>query len=260
MSPVGDSHIKQESDCVMKLLVLLFIFIIMCMIGTILVYQYFGWTGLACVLVVMFLGVIFLKRLMSWMFIRLMMTPFRKKAAVLKNATVEVHRVAPADPPDRSNEIAEERAMLEEAGFDEEDLEEDEEYSSEEYLRDLTAHDAAADWYEIDVTITPATPSEVREQTPFQYWEPAELMLVPFDYSGNRFDGGDSDDPEENAGLGIHSVQIWQESAFQEDEEGKYAGPQRILLHVGVPRGSNNMAFMYYFEKFGQVELPIINV
>ncbi|TWU13515.1 hypothetical protein CA54_23500 [Symmachiella macrocystis] len=242
----------------MKFLVLLFIFIIMCMVGTILIFQYFGWTGLACVLVVLFLGVIFLKRLMSWLFIRLMMTPFRKKAAVLKNATVEVHRVTPADPPDRSDEIAEERALLEAAGLDDEDLEEEEEeYSSEEYLRDLIAHDAAADWYEIDVTITPATPSEQREQTPFQYWEPAELMLVPFDYSGNRFE---DDDPDENAGLGIHAVQIWQGSAFQEDEEGKYAGPQRILLHVGVPRGSNDMAFVYYFEKFGKVELPTINV
>ena len=85
-------------------------------------------------------------------------------------------------------------------------------------------------------------------------------MLVPSSFDGNRFDAGDAEEIEEHAGLGVHSVQVWRGGAFQEDEEGEYGGTQRLLLHAGVPRGSRDLKFMYYFNSFGRVELPTIDV
>ena len=43
---------------------------------------------------------------------------------------------------------------------------------------------------------------------------------------------------------------------FREDERGKYCGPQRLRMHVGVEPGHEHLAFRYYFEQFGDVKLP----
>jgi hypothetical protein len=53
-------------------------------------------------------------------------------------------------------------------------------------------------------------------------------------------------------------VRVFQAGGFGPDQVTKYFGPQRLRLHVGLAAGKErHFAFLYYFEKFGTVTLPL---
>ena len=98
--------------------------------------------------------------------------------------------------------------------------------------------------YLIDVTVTPAA-----SDGPFQMWEPGDIRLALPTAKADDTDGGD--DVGE-----IHTVRIWQDGAFVDDEGMKFPGPQRLELHVGVAPAIREVRFRYYFELFGTVRFP----
>lgn len=97
----------------------------------------------------------------------------------------------------------------------------------------------------IDVTITPE-----ERANGFTHWEPGELLLVPMDTKILKLEDLD-------AGHQVVDYRMIRGGREEKDEYGKYAGTQRLKLHVGVPRyGELRYRFAYYFETFGDVEIP----
>lgn len=156
---------------------------------------------------------------------RLLETPFRMKGAALRGAQTSVHGVRRCvAPPRRASE---------------DDDDED-------------APAGPVDWFEIDVTITPA-----QTQGPFHHWEPGDLGLIP---AGTRLKKADHMD----AIVSIDSCRLAEPPARDEnqlgerddaDELGKVMGPLRVILTVGAPQTMREAHFAYYFETFGDVRL-----
>ena len=51
-------------------------------------------------------------------------------------------------------------------------------------------------------------------------------------------------------------VEIWDGSAFVEDDPGKYPGAQRLKVTFAVKPGTTKPWLHYYAETIGQLELP----
>jgi hypothetical protein len=206
-------------------------------------YQAWGIWGAVGVAAVVVVAVFAAKALAGKLLLSLFMIPFKMKGKVLRGATIEVHAVTPAEAPPLDEE---EDDAVDDEYF--ESLEEVAEYrrESEEVRRQAAAARARRRWRRVDVTITPRTP----KGDGFTHWEPGELVLVHPSSKGHK--ALDSDDSEFGE---IAETLIWdpQRKAFGPDEQGKYFGPQRLQLLVGVEPDLGHVAFRYYFEKFGNV-------
>ena len=64
------------------------------------------------------------------------------------------------------------------------------------------------------------------------------------------------DDEDEDEVGSVGEVLVWDGASFAEDDPGKYEGERRLRLHVAVVPGTRRARFRYYFEVFGEVELP----
>jgi hypothetical protein len=100
---------------------------------------------------------------------------FGAKGAVLKDATLQVHSVVPADPPEATDDLDIDDSLDEEGDtVDAVDaVEEGEEKDEDEDEEDEEVDEGPRDWYYVDLTVTPK-PSE----GPFQLWEPDELSIA----------------------------------------------------------------------------------
>jgi len=186
--------------------------------------SFYGIWGMLGVIVVSCLLFQVGKRLAGKFLLKLFMTPFKAKGAVLKEADVRVLSIVPAPAPQQDAFVADETDP-DTAG-----------------TSHLIENDAPHDWYYLDVTITPT-----QGPTPMMFWEPSELMLV----------GPEAKAAIDTANAGeIRAVEIWQNGAWQPDDPGKYAGPQRLKLHIGVNAHERHLRFRYYFEIFGHIEIP----
>jgi hypothetical protein len=164
---------------------------------------------------------------------RIFMAPFKMKGAVLKNATITVHSLTPAETPPLKQAALEDRRSLEDKAQGEEGDEDDEDYEEPEDT-------GPRDYYHLEVTITPT-----ENIGPFQLWEPGELILgLP----GKTWD--DDDDSCE-----IKRVEIEEDGQFKPDEGMKYPGAQKLRLWIGVRPGTEKLAFRYYMEEFGEVHI-----
>lgn len=154
---------------------------------------------------------------------KLFTAPFKMKGKALAGATCELHGFEwtekPVLPPDSDDE-----------GFEEDEEEDAEDDGPRRYV-----------W--IDVTITPQPRTEG-----FTHWEPGELMLAPLDMKVNGLDSMDDC-------FSVEDVKLVVDGSEQEDEMGKYVGPQRIKVLAGIPLDQNNFKFVYYFEQFGEIRL-----
>jgi hypothetical protein len=159
------------------------------------------------------------KLLGGWLVQRAFMIPFAAKGKVLRGAKVEVHSVTPCEQPAR--------AIMHDAE------------GTELPTKDLS-------WHWIEATITPRPSAG-----PFHFWEAGELLLVP----EKTRPGMPSGDAEE---WGINSLQIWDagQQRWLEDEGFKYPGPQKLRIQVGVPTIVRRVRVRYYFEIFGEIQLP----
>lgn len=147
---------------------------------------------------------------------KLLLVPFRAKGAVLKGASILVHRVSSVAGPETAE-------------------------STEPGARDL-AH------YLLDVTITPEA-----SDGPFGLWEPGELCLVRPE-SRLRLDSDEADD--EDDACEVTRIQFEDSGQWNDDDGMKYPGAQRLRLNLAVRPGTRELKFRYYFEEFGRIELP----
>jgi hypothetical protein len=217
---------------ILKLVVLvLVLLVVLAVVATAL----WGVWGLLGFIGFFFLGVVLLWKVGGKLVKKAFTAPFAAKGAVLRDASVSVHSVTPAAaplpaPPDEEDEDADE-------------LEDDADTPEYEPERDLV-------WYHVDLTITPQGQS-----APFSHWEPGELVLV----SPSAKPGAESlmdDDSDEDDFGEIEEVRIWDGQEWQEDEECKYAGAQRLRLHVGLRPEAREFRLRYYFEIIGDVRVP----
>lgn len=100
------------------------------------------------------------------------------------------------------------------------------------------------DYVELDVTITPKADAGNR------FWEPSELILTSEKITSLA-------DLEEKSVGAVHTVEIWDGSAFGPDENDKYPGEQRLKIVFEVKPGTKSGWLCYYHEAIGQLELPV---
>lgn len=149
---------------------------------------------------------------------KLFSAPFKMKGKALAGATCVLHHFEWTERPHEA---------------DWSDDEEEEEEVPTETLRYV--------W--LDLTITPQANGEG-----FTYWEPGELMLAPGDRPVKGLDDLEHCYP-------VEDVKLVQNGQTTEDEDGKYAGPQRLKLLAGIPHDQHQFALQYYFEQFGNITL-----
>jgi hypothetical protein len=138
---------------------------------------------------------------------------FRAKSAALKGAWATLHGAARAEPPkpDADGEV---------------DLEEGE-------------SQGPLGWVHLDMTVH--VPEDNAQKTPFQLWDPHELILVPVDARP----GPDFED-EQKLGR-IAGVEVMENGNWV-TVEGKLAGTQRVRIHAGMKAGVDTFKLRYYFE------------
>jgi hypothetical protein len=217
------------------ILKLILLFLVLLVVLAVVATALWGVWGLLGFIGFFFLGVIVLWKVGGKLLKKAFTAPFAAKGAVLKDASVTVHSVTPAAaplpaPPDEEDEEADGQ---------------DEDADTPEYApeRDLV-------WYHVDLTITPQGQS-----APFSHWEPGELVLVSPSAKPGAEHLMDDDADDDEIGE-IEDLRIWDGEEWREDEDGKYAGSQRLRLHVGVGPEVREFRLRYYFEIIGDVRVP----
>ncbi len=147
---------------------------------------------------------------------KLFSAPFKMKGKALAGATCVLH------------------------GFEWTERPADADWSDDEE-EEAPAEDLRYVW--LDLTITPQEKSEG-----FTYWEPGELMLAPTDRPIKGLED------LENC-FQVEDVKLVHDGQVSDDEDGKYAGPQRLKLLAGIPHDKHQFALQYYFEQFGNIQL-----
>jgi hypothetical protein len=148
----------------------------------------------------------------------LILTPFKMKSAVLRDATAQVHSVTPSAAPTKTDDTAE----TEEANV-------------------------PRRYFTLDVTIQP------KEATGnFSCWEIGELRLTRPDFHIDP----NSDESTEDDTCTISELRYEEDGVFKDDEGFKFGGPKRLKMTLGVREGIDRLKFQYYFEEFGSVQLP----
>ncbi len=118
--------------------------------------------------------------------------------------------------------------------------EDDEEFCEEMDGKPWEADEA--DFYQIDVTITPAD-SDVQ-------WDPTGIGLVPADFRPD-----DPTDVCERMG-GLHSAELFVGGRFVSVKEEQLTGAQRVRMLFGIPKGVCAVKFSSVVTYFGNVTLP----
>jgi len=201
------------------------------------IYHFFGAKGLIALPFLLLLFVWIGKSVAGFAFKKFALGLMRTKAAALKGATVNVHSITPvAKPLEAKSEDPEDDETLEAGEADETD-------STPETAVELAEPDEPTNYYEVDVTITPAPAASDR------FWEPGEFILTSQKISS-------LDDMENNeAGL-VFDTKVWDGNKFGPDDPGKYPGEQRLLLTFAVKPGTKSAWLHYYNDSITQFKLP----
>ena len=178
------------------------------------------------------------KLLIGRLFKKLLLAPFRAKGAVLRGATATVHGVSAAEAPTKKSPVAES------------DADESSDQESDEDESKPGKSEAPRLHYLLEVTITPG-----QTDGPFGHWEPGEIVLVRPE-SVLRPESDEADDSDDSCEVG--GIQVHEDGAWKDDDGMKFAGPQKLRMHLAVQPGARQLKFRYYFEEFGLVQLPQI--
>jgi hypothetical protein len=212
-------------------------------------FHFLGWKGLVAfpfvAIAFVWLGKIIVGKLLSVAAGKLVSI----KSEVLRGATMTVRAVIPVAEPDieiedldeekdgpvESNGHQEDNEDFEsgEGGRDNEEAEEDEDEEGDE----------PREYFEVDLTITP------QKTTAERFWEPGELLLT----------SGPASRLEDLANTEVGSaydVEVFDGSDFDTDEDGKYAGEQRLKVVFAVKPGMSKAWLQYYNETLGSLDLP----
>jgi hypothetical protein len=150
---------------------------------------------------------------------RLFTMPFKMKGKALEGAIVDIHGVTPAPQPEPH------------------------------LLDDIDPNGPELRFVWIDMTVHPQEHTEG-----FSHWEPGELVLAPLSMRIKGLDDLDKCFSVLDARLvGNGTTEAGED---EDDDFGKYAGPARIKLMVGLPKESDDYQFVYYTETFGHVHVP----
>jgi len=168
------------------------------------------WWGSLAVLIGLGLCVkMFAGRLLT----RLFLGAFKAKGAALAGADATLHGITRSEPPKPDAESAEDPAEMEQHGP----------------LR----------WVHIDLSVH--VPDDNAGKTPFRFWDPYELRLVPV-----ATKTGPPPDEEEALGT-IAGIELFEDGRWV-TLEGKLEGSHRIRIHAGVRAGVEFFKLRYYFE------------
>jgi hypothetical protein len=219
---------------------------ILLLVLVILACKFLPWYVLVGLAVLFVLSAKFIgKKLLLWLFT----LPFRAKGAVLHHATATVHSLerVPAPPPVPAQA------------------------DEEESPQDMQQKEPR-DYYRLNVTISPKPSAG-----PFHLWEIGELRLVHPDYRVMA-DGQEeeaelceieqwevqvnelfiaSDDDENEPVADSQTRKTHEVGEFIPDQGYKLPGPQRLRLLLAIKPGTRRLVFQYYFEKFGEIVIPM---
>ena len=150
----------------------------------------------------------------------------RDAGAALKGADVAVHAVTPVPLP---------------AAHSPYDIKADDE-DFMEGVDDEPWDDAEANYYTIDATITPVSPTTG--------WDPTGLALVPADYEPDcEIDISEQICP-------LHSAEIMINGQFHPAPEKEVWGPQRLRMTFAIHDGLRAVKLASLVTYFGHVDLP----
>ena len=232
------------------LLVALLLFIVV----TIAAFVYLEWWQALIVIVGMIFAIVLGAKFIIRSFIgnigKALMQGFEIKGKVLRGATAEVHAIeaVPAPPPkviDQADDEDEDENEYE----DEDDGDDNVPAGRGGAGGDDEEDEADRAYYRIDVTIRPHN-----GEGPMTHWDVGDLCVVDHKAPPLNLTLGE----DSGAGEGYHfeDVKIFENGRLHPDEEGKYEGPQRLNVLVGVPAGLRELKFRYYAEQFGRIVLP----
>ena len=215
-------------------------------------FHFYGWKGALAfpilLVVLLWLGKMFIGKLIKGFALSL----FSMKSRVLRGATMTVHSIVPVPKPPPEPEMEDE---------DEEEDESDEETApaqiesatkpapetspKEKEAVELTEPEEPREYFEVDLTITPAASGEGR------VWEPSEFILTTEKLKSLE----DLEEGEKTVGS-VEDVKIWDGSKFGPDDPGKYPGEQRLKIIFAVKPGTSKAWLHYYSETIGSLDLP----
>jgi len=203
--------------------------------------HWFGWKGMLAFPFVLLLALWIGKKLVGILIKRFALGLFSMKSGVLKGATIQVHSITPVAIPPSTHDA---RADDEDAGDDEVgDEDADTDADSNEAEEAASEQERPREHFEVDLTVTP------REGCGDRVWEPGEFVLTSEPVSS-------LEEIEEKEIGTTENVQIWKDSAFSPDEEGKYPGTQRLKLTIAVQPGASKAWLQYYNQSLGALTLP----
>jgi len=207
-------------------------------------FHFWGWKGLVAfpfiVLICLWFAIAIIKSLAK----KLALSLFGMKARVLRGATMNVHSIKSVPkPPERAPEPDDEVETLED-GESKEAVPATEAVAKVNPIAKIAEPEDPKDYVEMDITITP------KGQAGNSVWEPTELILT----SGKIKSLADIEDKDIGS---VHSVEIWNGTAFGPDDPGKYPGEQRLKVIFQVKPGVNEAWLYYYNEVIGQLKLPV---
>jgi hypothetical protein len=153
------------------------------------------------------------------------------QAVVLRNATLQVHKVERSEPP---------RELT---------SDDDDEFADDdpEFRRERDEELFGKTWYKIELTVFPNP--DIEEST--QPWSPHALTFVDEDAEPPRNMLNASDE-----GIYVPArMKIVSQDTAHEDES-ELSGPQRLRFLVGIRSELRAVAVRYFTEQFGRVRLP----
>jgi len=147
---------------------------------------------------------------------RLFLLPFQLKGRVLKGARTDVHEVF---------------------------------YLGVEEFDDAGDEPGKQYAYLIDMTIKPSG----RAATPFTFWDPYELLVVPPDAKLSL------SDPTDGSFGSVAHVSIFADGRWQTEDFDKLQGASRIQLKIHLVKPSPACKIRYYFYDVADVTLPPVS-
>ena len=205
--------------------------------------QYLPWWGTLLVVVgEIALLVLAGPKLFTYAVKRFAIGLFMTKSKVLRGATVVVHRVEPAEARQPSVENADAPADVAETS----DAEQDED---DEPGEDDESRDGPRRYVLVDFTVTPQ-PGQSR----MQFYDPSELMLVPFDL---KVSPDPDSEPDDANSASVDRLTLVNPDGTEVTDFDKLTGPAHLRIVFACPPPlSGRVKFRYYFETFGDLTLP----
>lgn len=195
-------------------------------------YHFFAWKGLVVFALLMIGSVWAAKFLVKTLIKKFALGLFGMKARVLRGATMDVHSIKSVREPQEAAEVSEESQDADDGG------------TTEKNKVAKTGSETPKDYVELDVIIVP------KSYAGDSVWEPSELILTSDKIKSLA-------DLEEKEVGTVHSLEIWDGSAFGPDDPGKYPGEQRLKIIFEVQPGANAGWLHYYNEPIGHLKLPV---